>query len=196
MGYREEVFKLIQQARDLLVPQKDLAELRREAVASLGDFVGLMPRTFNNFPTNSTIQAADLDPSGKWAAFALASGTILLCEMPSGKEIARLAGTNDPARVPKVWHTPLCLDSRDRRELGANREQFVARSRRPLQLDGGDVCAHAQFNFTLTRTGGQPGLEAPALGFEDARFCSRNWLDQRPQRNAQSRRLTSRHANG
>jgi WD40 repeat protein len=81
------------------VPQKDLAELRREAVASLGDFVGLVPTTFNNFPTNSTIQAADLDPSGKWAAFALASGTILLCEMPSGKEIARLAGTNDPARV-------------------------------------------------------------------------------------------------
>ncbi len=99
MGYRDKVFKLLQEARDLQVPQKDPSGLRREAVAALGDFVGLMPTTFDDFPTNSNITSADLDVSGKLGAFALANGTILLREIPSGREVARLAGTNYPASL-------------------------------------------------------------------------------------------------
>ncbi len=94
MGYRERVFALLQQAKALDVPEKNPAGLRREAAACLGDFAGLIPATYTNFPTNPDIERACLDPSGTLAAFALSDGTIQLSDLPSGKEVARLAGTN------------------------------------------------------------------------------------------------------
>jgi serine/threonine protein kinase/WD40 repeat protein len=92
LGYRNEVFKLLQQARDLEVPNKNLSELRREAEACLGDFVGQAPKTFTEFTTNAPMTRTQLDPSGRLAAFGLADGTILLQEIPSGNEVARLRG--------------------------------------------------------------------------------------------------------
>jgi len=89
-GYRDEVFTLLQQARALDVPRKDLTELRREAVACLGDFVGLTPTTFSDFPSNTTIGVVHMDPSWSFAAFSLSDGTLLLRQMPSGTEVARL----------------------------------------------------------------------------------------------------------
>jgi serine/threonine protein kinase/WD40 repeat protein len=94
VGYREEVFKLLQQARVLQVPQKNLADLRREAVACLGDFVGLSPTTFTDFTTDREIVKAELSSSGRQAAFEWGDGRIQLRELPSGREIARLSGTN------------------------------------------------------------------------------------------------------
>jgi len=90
VGYRDEVFTLLQQARALDVPRKDLTELRREAVACLGDFVGLTPTTFSDFPSNTTIGLVHMDPSWSFAAFSLSDGTLLLRQMPSGTEVARL----------------------------------------------------------------------------------------------------------
>jgi serine/threonine protein kinase/WD40 repeat protein len=87
IGYREEVFKLLEQARDLPVPGKNLADLRREAVASLGDFVGLTPVTYTDFPSNVKIDFARIDPSGRLAAFATSDGKIHLRELRSGKEV-------------------------------------------------------------------------------------------------------------
>ena len=81
VGYRDRVFALLEQARALEVPQKKLAELRQEAVACLGNFVGLAPATFADFPTN--IESACLAPSGKLAAFGLSDGTIQVRDMPS-----------------------------------------------------------------------------------------------------------------
>jgi serine/threonine protein kinase/WD40 repeat protein len=93
VGYRERVFDLLKRARALDVPQKDLTELRDEAVACLGDFVGLTPVTFTNFPTDPSGPAC-LDRSGKLAALGMRGGTIQVREIPSGKELALLALTN------------------------------------------------------------------------------------------------------
>ncbi|MBI4664542.1 MAG: protein kinase [Verrucomicrobia bacterium] len=92
VGYREEVFKLLQQARVLDVWNKGLPELRREASQCLGDFVGLSPKTFTDFPANTTIKLTRLDPTGRVAAFALEDSTILLRQLPTGEVIARLNG--------------------------------------------------------------------------------------------------------
>jgi WD40 repeat protein len=89
LGYRDRVFDLLEQAKALDVPQKNLADLRNEATACLGDFVGLTLATFTNFSTN--IETAWLAPSGKRTAFILNDGTIQLLDMPSGKEAAHFA---------------------------------------------------------------------------------------------------------
>jgi len=94
IGYREEVFKLLQQARDLEVPGKNLADLRHEAAACLGDFAGLTPATFTDFPTKHKIDWARMDASGRLAAFATSDGRIHLRELPSGKEVALFSITN------------------------------------------------------------------------------------------------------
>src|SRR6516164_5296701 len=62
MGYRAKVFDLLQQAIKLDTPDKDIDRLRDEAVACLGDFVGLEPITWDNFPAG--IQKIALTPNG------------------------------------------------------------------------------------------------------------------------------------
>ena len=95
LGYRNSVFALLEHAKALDVTQKSLAVLRNEAVACLGDIVGLTPATFTNFSTN--IRSACLAPSARMAAFGLSDGDIQLLEMPSGKKAAHFssAGTNE-----------------------------------------------------------------------------------------------------
>ncbi len=100
VGYRDRVFALLEQAKALDVPRKSLVDLRHEAMACLGDFIGLTPPTFTNFPSTlmpsgSAVGSACLDPSGRLGAFALDDGTIRLRGMPSGREIARLTGANE-----------------------------------------------------------------------------------------------------
>jgi serine/threonine protein kinase/WD40 repeat protein len=92
VGFRERAFALLQQAGALNSPQNNLADLRREAVACLGDFVGLTPLSFTNFPADIT--TSRLSASGELAAFGLTDGTVELREMPSGREVARFATTN------------------------------------------------------------------------------------------------------
>ena len=92
-GYRARVFALLKQAKALEVPQKNLDDLRGEAVACLGDFVGLTPTILTNFPAELSGRAC-LAPSGQLAAFALTDGTIQLCQMPSGEAVARLPGSH------------------------------------------------------------------------------------------------------
>jgi WD40 repeat protein/tRNA A-37 threonylcarbamoyl transferase component Bud32 len=94
IGYRDEVFKLLLEARDLQVPGKNMADLRHEAVACLGDFAGLTPTTYTDFPTNARIEWARMDASGRLAAFATSDAKIHLRELTSGKEVALFAITN------------------------------------------------------------------------------------------------------
>ncbi len=96
VGYRDQVLALLSQAKALDVPERNLADLRREAVACLGDFVGLTPATFTNFPTN-LIAYACLDPAGKLAAFGwgLESGAIQLRQLPTGELLASFNRTNE-----------------------------------------------------------------------------------------------------
>ncbi len=90
IGYRDQTFALLQQARALKVPNPKLGELRREAVASLGDFVGLTPAKFAAAPANVPLCQMRLAPNGRLSAFLLGDGTILLQEVPSGKAVAML----------------------------------------------------------------------------------------------------------
>jgi serine/threonine protein kinase/WD40 repeat protein len=88
MGYRKHVFDLLQQALQLDTPDKDIDKLRDEAVACLGDFVGLEPITWEDFPEG--ILKIALTPDGEQMAIALDNGTIQLRNVSTGGEVARL----------------------------------------------------------------------------------------------------------
>jgi serine/threonine protein kinase/WD40 repeat protein len=87
MGYRESVFGLLTEAGKLDVPDRKAADLRNEAAACLGDFVGLVPQLITNLPDN--LSFAHLDSQGKQAAFATVNGEILLRQTLTGAETVR-----------------------------------------------------------------------------------------------------------
>ncbi len=74
-GYRALVFSLLDQARDLGASNRDLTELRHEAVACLGDFVGNEPTVIQAVDGN-TIAAIALDPTSSEMALGLDNGEI------------------------------------------------------------------------------------------------------------------------
>ena len=86
MGYRAQVFNRLQQALQLDTPDKDSDRLRQEAVACLGDFVGLEPITWEDFPAG--IQKIALTPDGEQMAIALDNGTIQLRNVSTGGVVA------------------------------------------------------------------------------------------------------------
>jgi serine/threonine protein kinase len=93
MGYRKEVFKRLQQALQLDTPDKDINRLRDEAVACLGDFAGLEPIIWDDFPEDvraAGIQKIALTPDGELMAIALSNGTIQLRNVSTGGVAARL----------------------------------------------------------------------------------------------------------
>jgi WD40 repeat protein len=87
MGYRTQVFNRLQQALQLETPDKDSNRLRQEAVACLGDFVGLEPITWQDFPTG--IQDVALTPDGEQMAIALNNGTVQLRSVRTGSVVAQ-----------------------------------------------------------------------------------------------------------
>jgi len=87
-GYRREVWDRLKQALALDTPDKDPAELRQEAVACLGDSVGLAPTTWTNFTTN--ISALEVHPDSRQVAIGLEGGDLLLRDLATGGETARL----------------------------------------------------------------------------------------------------------
>jgi WD40 repeat protein len=89
-GYREQVVSRLRQARQLDTPDKDLGQLRKEAVLSLGDWVGQAPRHLGDFHIEGGIRGLAIHPSGTLAAFGAADGTLILRQLPSDQEIARL----------------------------------------------------------------------------------------------------------
>jgi WD40 repeat protein/serine/threonine protein kinase/tetratricopeptide (TPR) repeat protein len=93
MGYRKEVFKRLQQALQLDTPERDIDRLRDEAVACLGDFVGLEPIIWDDFPEDiraAGIQKIALTSDGELMAIALSNGTIQLRNVSRGGVAARL----------------------------------------------------------------------------------------------------------
>jgi serine/threonine protein kinase/WD40 repeat protein len=91
-GYRRQAWDRLQQALRLETPAKDKEQLRQEATACLGDFVGLEPTTWEDFPTSITCAA--LHPDGRRLAIGLVDGTVLLRRIPAGAPLAWLAGHN------------------------------------------------------------------------------------------------------
>jgi WD40 repeat protein/serine/threonine protein kinase len=88
VGYRRQAWDRLQQALRLETPAKDKEQLRQEAAACLGDFVGLEPTTWTDFPTG--ISCAALHPDGTQLAVGLVDGTVLLRRIPTGAPIAKL----------------------------------------------------------------------------------------------------------
>src|SRR5262249_51085793 len=88
VGYRRQAWDRLQRALRLETPAKDKEQLRQEAVACLGDFVGLEPTTWEDFPTG--ISCAALHPEGTQLATGLVDGTVLLRRIPTGAPIAKL----------------------------------------------------------------------------------------------------------
>jgi WD40 repeat protein/tetratricopeptide (TPR) repeat protein len=89
MGYRTRVFNLLQQALKLDTADKDIDRLRDEAVACLGDFVGLEPITWEDFPVG--IRQIALTPDGAEMAIALDNGTIQLRDVGTSSVVAELS---------------------------------------------------------------------------------------------------------
>jgi WD40 repeat protein/tRNA A-37 threonylcarbamoyl transferase component Bud32 len=89
-GYREQAWRRLRQACALDTPERDLAELRQEAVACMGDFVGLDPAVIAGFPAEIRLVACR--PRVAQMAVGLSDGTLLLCGLPTGQEFARWHG--------------------------------------------------------------------------------------------------------
>jgi WD40 repeat protein/serine/threonine protein kinase len=89
-GYRAKVFSRLKQAMQLATPKKNLLDLRQEAALCLGDFVGLEPTTWEDFP--EVIWCAALRPDGSLLAVGLDDGTVLLRRIPDGAQLARFTG--------------------------------------------------------------------------------------------------------
>jgi WD40 repeat protein len=87
-GYRGKAWKLLQQAAQLDTPEKDLGQLRQEAVACTGDFVGLEPTIWEDFAAD--IQLLALQPHGSQLALGLSDGSVLLRNIDTGAATARL----------------------------------------------------------------------------------------------------------
>jgi WD40 repeat protein/tRNA A-37 threonylcarbamoyl transferase component Bud32 len=90
VGYRAEVYKRLEQALQLATPDLDRQELRQEAVACLGDFVGLDFTSWDDLPSSHTRWT--LHPDGEQIAVGLANGTIQVRRIPSGEITARMTG--------------------------------------------------------------------------------------------------------
>jgi WD40 repeat protein/tetratricopeptide (TPR) repeat protein len=88
MGYRTRVFNLLQQALQLDTPEKDIDRLRDEAAACLGDFVGLEPIIWDDFPAE--IRNIALTPDGAQMAIALHNGMVQLRDVSTGGVVAQL----------------------------------------------------------------------------------------------------------
>src|SRR5262249_10355254 len=104
VGYRNQAFDRLQQAKALGSPNVSRADLRREAAACLGDFVGLDP--FEITGLAGEVRTVAFHPSEPLAAIASESqqGTnvISLREMKSWREIASLS---TPGRVSSLTFT-------------------------------------------------------------------------------------------
>jgi WD40 repeat protein/serine/threonine protein kinase len=87
-AYRSEAWQRLRDALLLETPDKDVRQLRQEAVACLGDFAGLSPITWTDFPAD--IHAIALHPKGGPLATGLSDGTVLLRHLSTGVPLARL----------------------------------------------------------------------------------------------------------
>ena len=97
-GYRVEAWNRLEQASRLQTPEKDLTELRWEAGACLGDFVGLEPTDWQA-PAGTRINACDLHPGGELLAIVLigqATSEVLLRNVVTGREVGRLRPEGEP----------------------------------------------------------------------------------------------------
>jgi serine/threonine protein kinase/WD40 repeat protein len=89
-GYRRQAWDRLGRALRLATPARDVGTLRREAVACLGDFVGLEPAVVEGFP--SPIVSLALHPGAGQVAIGLRDGEVHVRRVTDGGPIAVLSG--------------------------------------------------------------------------------------------------------
>jgi serine/threonine protein kinase len=87
-GYRVKAWQRLQEALRLDTPEKDVNQLRQEAVACMGDFVGLEPITWTDF--SGDVNAIAPHRHGGQLALGMSDGTVWLRALGSGESLARL----------------------------------------------------------------------------------------------------------
>jgi WD40 repeat protein len=87
-GYRVQAWDRLRQALRLDIPEKNPEGLRQEAVACMGDHVGQEPTIWSQFPAKVSVIA--LHPQGDQVALGLIDGAVLLRDVSTGAERARL----------------------------------------------------------------------------------------------------------
>jgi eukaryotic-like serine/threonine-protein kinase len=92
-GYRQEAWQSLQRALELDTPERNVDHLRQEAIACLGDFVGLEPITWDDFPADITALAAH--PDGEVLAVGLKDGAIVFRNLATGRQTAQLEKHQD-----------------------------------------------------------------------------------------------------
>ena len=91
-GYRAEALSRLQQALALDTPARDTLALRNEAIACLGDFVGLEPTVWSDVPKDDYAVALALSPDGEEVALGMYEKVVRIRNRRTGDEIARLEG--------------------------------------------------------------------------------------------------------
>jgi WD40 repeat protein len=91
-GYRDKVWELLHRALHLDTPSRDPVALRQEAVACLGDFVGLPPVTWEPPVPPALLVAVALSPDGRTVALGQTDNTVRLRSLPDGTEVGCLRG--------------------------------------------------------------------------------------------------------
>ncbi len=87
-GYRQEALERLRWALELETPERDVEQLRQEAVACLGDYLGLKAETWTDFA--SDIQALAVQPQGELLALSLSDGSVALRSLARGVPTAQL----------------------------------------------------------------------------------------------------------
>ena len=98
-GYRDDAWRRLREAMGLEVVGADLLELRREAAACLGDFVGQTPIVDAEF--SRPVAAIVLGTDAKNYFVGHDDGSISVCNQPAGAELISLEG---PGPVRSLWN--------------------------------------------------------------------------------------------
>lgn len=92
-GYRGQVWQRLAQALHLETPAHNLLTLRNEAVACMGDFVGLDPVTWDDItPPFDYLVALAVHPASAAIACGLTDRSVSVRDLTTGQETARLRG--------------------------------------------------------------------------------------------------------
>jgi eukaryotic-like serine/threonine-protein kinase len=102
-GYRGQAWQRLREAARLDTPKRNLDELRREAAASLGDFVGLEPKVLRG-RWKSHILSLALHPQAPLLAVGSADGTITLHRLPDWAETAHWQAHPKASIVSVAYH--------------------------------------------------------------------------------------------
>lgn len=88
-GYQAEAWQRLKLASEVETPERDLLQLRNEAVASLGDFVGQQPVTWPTFGADNYAVAYARVPQSELVAVGLTNGEVSFRKLTTGEEVAR-----------------------------------------------------------------------------------------------------------